>query len=245
MIQPVYKHHAAKRTRTLLLSFFFITIVAGMCRAQSEIQTPYTGKVSCQQILQLKPEGVVSLYERKFQAERKWALADYNRCQSGANAAAAKSLTPAAQSDIRQLREIVETYFNSIYSMRANEVGGGEPFELEEVAAQTEVEELIGKAIKIYSKPNRARTDLRARATEHLARVESRLPEMTAPLKPSDLDWLDTSTEEGREAAQRLQQDHAEAAANLRESVKRLRSLINTLPDALALHTAELIDGDK
>ena len=245
MNQLVRTYLCATFSRRFLLSLFVLFATAAHSQAQSEIRTPYTGRLACQQMLRLKEDEVVKLYEQRFKAEAKWALADYSRCHYNANFAAAKKLPAAAQVTIRQLREIVEAYFNSIYTMRTNEVGGGKPFELEEISAQIEVEELIGKAIKIYSKPKAARTNLRTRAAAHLARVERRLPAITAPLMESDLQWLDLNTEDGREAAQRLLQVHAEAANGLRESVKKMRSLINTLPDALALLAAKLIDRDK
>lgn len=246
MMRIVRTYLYATFSRRLLWSLIILIATVVTTQAQSEIHTPYTGKVTCRQLLSMKEQEVVSHYERRFQAEAKWAMADYSRCHYNANFAAAKRLPSATQVTINRLREIVEAYFNAIYAMRAGEVGGGEPFELDEISAQIEVEELIGKAIRIYSKTKSAPSQTsRARAAEHLARVEGRLPLMTAPLKLSDLQWLDMNKEDDRQAAERLQQDHAEAANALRESVANMRSLSGTLPDALALLVAEMLDNHK
>ncbi len=126
--------------------------------------------------------------------------------------------------------------------MQTNSVGGGEPFELDSLGAQSEVEDLIGKAILIYSKPSAARPELRRQAEAHLAKAEKRLPELTATPKDKDFEWLDASNEDDREIIERLQKDYENAANEFRQSVKDFRQIIKDLPDSLALLSAELLD---
>lgn len=53
--------------------------------AQSDIKTPYTGKVSCGQILKLGTKGTIDYYEKTLNADTKWAYGDYNRCKFNRN----------------------------------------------------------------------------------------------------------------------------------------------------------------
>ncbi len=108
-------------------------------------------------------------------AETKWAIADYNRCKFNQNSAALKKLSADRQKTIQKLRDTLDAYFTSFYTMQTNSVGGGEPFELDSLGAQSEVEDLIGKAILIYSKPSAARPELRRQAEAHLAKADKRL----------------------------------------------------------------------
>ncbi len=217
------------------LSFVFTT------HAQSDIETPYTGKISCGRILKLGTNGAIDYYEKKMNAETKWAIADYNRCKFNQNYAALKKLSADRQKTIQNLRDTLNAYFTSFYTMQANS-GGGEPFELDALSAQSSVEDLVGKAILIYSKPIAARPELRKQAEAHLAKAEKRLPELTATPKDKDFQWLDASKEDDRETIERLREDYENAANEFRRSIKDFRQIIKDLPDSLALLSAELLD---
>ncbi|MDQ3063978.1 MAG: hypothetical protein M3R14_14125 [Acidobacteriota bacterium] len=218
------------------LSFVFTA------HAQSDIETPYTGKVSCGQILKLGTNGTTDYYEKKLNAETKWAIADYNRCKFNQNSALLKKLSADRQKIIQNLRDTLDAYFTSFYTMQANSVGGGEPFELDALSAQSSVEDLVGKAIVIYTKPIAARPELRKQAEAHLAKAEKRLPELTVIPKDKDFEWLDATKEDDRETIERLRGDYENAANEFRQSVKDFRRIIKDLPDSLALLSAELLD---
>lgn len=207
---------------------------------QSDNETPYTGKLSCAQILKLGASGTTDYYEKKLNAELKWAYADYNRCKNDENAAGLSKLSSDKQKTIGKLRDTLESYFDSFYTMQVKSVGGGNPFELDILSHQTDVEDLIGKAITIYSKPSAPKPDLRKQVEAHIAKIEKRLTELTATPKDEDLDWLDATTEDGREEIKTLQEDYEKAATEFRRSVKNFRLLVKDLPDSLALLSAEV-----
>lgn len=129
---------------SLLGALFFLTPFK--CGAQSDIRTPHTGEVPCGQILRLQQSGAISLYERRYgEGETKWAMADYNRCKYNANYKNARRLSPAALGSIAALRKNLEDYFSASYAMMTIGVGGGKPFELDELDSQSAIEDLIGK----------------------------------------------------------------------------------------------------
>lgn len=224
-----------------LLLAAFILLMPFECDAQSDIRTPHTGEVACAQILRLQQKGVIALYERKYgESETKRAMADYNRCKYDDNNQAARSLKPAAKETIATLRKYLEDYFSAKYAMLTIEVGGGNPFELDDLDSQSAIEDLIGKAIGIYSKPLGARPALRADADAIISRLESKMPEMTAPFKAEAI-FNDANSEEGRDEIRDTEQRHQAQAVKLRQGFQKLRTLIPALPDALALLTAEVI----
>ncbi len=224
---------------SLVAALFFLTPFK--CRAQSDIKTPHTGELPCTQILRLQQSGVIRLYERKYgEGETKWAMADYNRCRYNANYKNARRLSPAAQESISTLRKNLEDYFSASYSMMTIEVGGGKPFELDELDSQSTIEDLISKAIIIYSKPLVPRPELRARANNNLNKLENKLPEITAPLKAEAI-FNNANTEEGREEIRDREQRHKEAREKLSLSFQNLRTLISALPDSIALLTSEVV----
>lgn len=227
-------------SHTLLLAAF-ILLMPFESHAQSDIRTPHAGEVACAQILRLQQKGLIALYERKYgESETKRAMADYNRCKYDDNSKTARSLKPAARETIATLRKSLEDYFSANYAILTIEVGGGNPFELDDLDSQSAIEDLIGKAISIYSKPFVPRPALRADANAIIARLESRMPEMTAPFKAEAI-VNDANSEAGREEIRDAEQRHQAQAVKLRQSFQNLRTLIPALPDALALLTAEVI----
>ena len=63
---------------------------------------------------------------------------------------------------------------------------------------------------------------------------------MTAPFKAEAI-LNDANSEEGREEIRDTEQRHQAQGVKLRQSFQKLRTLIPTLPDSLALLTAEVI----
>lgn len=210
--------------------------------AQSGIETTYTGKVSCAQILKLGANGTVDFYEKKLNGETKWAYADYNRCKFRQNSVAAKKLSADKQKAVEKLRDLLENYFTSFYTMLAITAGGGNPFELDSAAQSANVEDLIGKAVLILSKPSVAKPDLRKQAEAYLLRAEKRLPQLTKTPEAKEFAWLDVANEEDRETIKSSQDDYKKEANVMRESLKSFRALVRDLPDALALLSSELLD---
>jgi hypothetical protein len=211
----------------------FSLSLAIAAHAQSDIETPYTGKVSCQQILKLGMEGTTDYYEKKLNAETKWAIADCNRCKYNQNFAGLKKLSTDKQKIVEKLRDALESYFTSFYTMQTITVGGGEPFELDVESRQSDVEDLIGKAVLIYSKLIVLKPVLRKQAEAHLSKAEKRLPELTKMPEAKDFGWLDATNEDDRETIKNLQADYKKAAGDFHQSIKDFRALIKNLPDSL------------
>jgi len=210
--------------------------------AQSDIETPYTGKVSCRQILKLGTKGTVDYYEKKLNAETKWAYGDYNRCKFNRNSAGLKKLSIDKQKLVGRLRDALESYFVSFYTMQAITVGGGEPFELDSLSSQSDVEDLIGKAVLILSKQSAPQPAWRKQAEAHLLKAEKRMPELTKTPEAKDFGWLDAKKEDDREIINNSQADYKKEANEMRESLKNFRALLKDLPDSLALLSSELLD---
>lgn len=221
---------------------FSLSLAIAAPAQTSDIKTPYTGKVSCGQILKLGTKGTIDYYEKRLNAETKWAYGDYNRCKFNQNSAGLKKLSADKQKIVERLRDALEIYFRSFYTMQAITVGGGEPFELDSLSSHSDVEDLIGKAVLILSKPSAPPPALRKQAEARLSKAETRLPELTKTPEAKDFDWLDAKNEDDRETIKSSQADYKKEAAEMRESLKNFRALLKDLPDSLALLSSELLD---
>ena len=126
--------------------------------ATERFEKPSTGKVSGADF-EIGNEGTIDYYEKKLNAETKWAYGDYNRCKFNQNSAGLKKLSADQQEIVGRLRDALESYFVSFYTMQAITVGGGNPFELDSLSSQSDVEDLIGKAL--ISRNRRAQHALR------------------------------------------------------------------------------------
>lgn len=220
----------------------FSLSLAIAAHAQSDIKTPYTGKISCSQILKSGTQGTIDYYEKKLNAETKWAYGDYNRCKFNRNFAALKKLSADRQKIVERLRDTLESYFRSFYTMQAITVGGSDAFELDSLSSDSEVEDLIGKAVLILSKPSAPQPALRKQAEALLSKAEKRLPELTKTPEAKDFDWLDAENEGDRETIRSSQADYKKEADEMRKSLKNFRALLKDLPDSLALLSSELLD---
>ncbi|HEY0050595.1 MAG TPA: hypothetical protein VGB68_14985 [Pyrinomonadaceae bacterium] len=232
-----------KLLKRAAMAIGFSLPLAIAAHAQSgDIKTPYTGKVSCGQILKWGTKGTIHYYEKRLNAETKWAYGDYNRCKFDRNSAGLKKLSADKQKIVERLRDALELYFRSFYTMQAITSGGGEPFELDSLASHSDVEDLIGKAVLIFSKPSAPQPAWRKQAEALLSKAETRLPELTKTPEAEDFDWLDATKEDDRETIKSSQADYKKEADEMRESLKNFRALLKDLPDSLALLSSELLD---
>lgn len=225
--------------KTLLrisLPLLLLTISAAGARAQDDEQPDF--KMPCAQVVRLGLEKFTRLYGEKTQdystAGQKMGFEFYARCKRPANdALAEKLLQPgnslgsyeALRSQIDDVRDQLNKYGSSLWTLRYAEEGGGTMWGLISVGAYAGREDFMETFIRTLATSGRRSTLARRRVSANLARIQRWL---TSPKRKP---FTENSDPDDVVSNKKLYQDTMkEAQAALAE----LRNILQDLPDTAA-----------
>lgn len=217
----------------LTLTAVLLQAVAQGARAQEDNLPEF--KMPCRQVLRLTPERFADVYGKRTQdystAGQKQAFSYYVDCKRPANdALAARLLTEEKRRQADVVREELNKFGAALWNLTYGEAGGGTMWGLVAAGAYAERESFMEAVIGDLAKPARRRPWARQTAGAYLSKVQRML---SAPARKPFIEGMEPG-----DSAERLK-IYQETLQEARESLAKLRVIVNGLPDAAALRVAE------
>lgn len=225
-----------KSSLRIVLPLLLLIVSAAGTKAQKDERPDF--KMSCAQVLRLGQDRFMRVYGDKTQdystAGQKMGFEYYVKCKRPANdELATKLLQPgnslgsyeALRSQIDDVREELNKYGGSLWTLRYAEEGGGTMWGLISVGAYAGREDFMETFIRTLASPGRRSPLARKRVSANLERIRRWLT------SPNRKPWTDTDDPNDVVTNKQLYRDTLRVT---NETLAHLQDILKDLPDAAA-----------